>query len=91
MKLYINSFLNSFYKCDKCNQAFKKTFKKKSEFKIQLKEHTYDSSDTIGTSEEKDLMDGKYSNDVSLDKCSQKDDNKFTIVSGEVCFEVISY
>ena len=87
MRLYINYFLSSFYRCDNCDQ----TFKKKSEFKIHLKEHTYDSSDTIGTSEEKDLMDGKYSNDVSLDKCSQKDDNKFTIVSGEVCFEVISY
>jgi hypothetical protein len=87
MLLYINYFLNSFYKCDKCDQ----TFQKKSEFKIHLKEHTCDSSDTIETSEEKDLTDGKYSNDVSSDKCFKKDKNKFIIVLSEVCFEVISY
>ena len=86
MILYINSFLNSFYKCDKCDQAFNK----KSEFKIHLKEHTYDDSgDTIGTSEEKDLVNDKYSNDS--DKCFKKDNNKFIIVSSEICFEVISY
>ena len=87
MKLHINSFLNSFYRCDKCDQAFKK----KSEFKIHLKEHTYDSGDTIGTSEEKDLMDDKYSNDVSLNERSQKDKKKFIIVSSEISFKVISY
>ena len=82
MKLYINSFLNSFYRCDKCEQ----TFNKKSEFKIHLKEHTYDDSGvTIGTSEEKELI-----NDNS-DGQSQNGNNKFIIVSSEIGFEVIAY